>query len=302
MQAGVRTPVRVLDAGCGNGAMLAYFAEALPRLLPDVAWEFYGYDISDFGVRDFESYFGSAVERLRECAPGVPWRERLALIRAEDPWPWPDGFFSVVVSNQVGEHVADLEHWLAEQHRVLAVRGTAVHLFPVKSYVYEGHVFVPFVHRIASHDLAAAYLRTALRLGLSFRREGAALDWAAESHADYLRYNTFYRSGRELLAAAKRARLRGSFRFTGEFYGAKLRQLLRRRPVLSYKARRSALGDLLAYHACKYLASVTLVLERHNAYLAPDALDTGRAAERTADLPRHAPAADAERGRTPVGV
>lgn len=257
--------------------MLAYFAEALPAIMPEVHWEFYGYDVADFGVPERDAAIGAARARLSANLPDVPWDDRLKTVSVTDALPWADGFFSVIVSNQVGEHVYDIDHWFREQRRVLGPRGLAAHLFPLQSSWYESHIFVPFAHWFRSHDAMAAYIRAARRLGLKTPRSGENLPWSADSLADYIRYNTFYRTGAQLLDTAKRAHLRGAFRFTGGLYGAHLRRLLRRRPRLSYAATRSALADLLAYHAFKYVASVTLVLERHNAYLEPDTVDAGEA-------------------------
>jgi SAM-dependent methyltransferase len=275
--------VRLLDAGCGDGVMLSHFARALPTVAPELCWEFHGYDVSDSEVQE-HGFFDAARERLSVAVPGVSWRERLHLIRSYEPWPFPDDSFDVVVSNQVGEHIEHFDLWLHEQRRTLVPHsGFAVHLFPLVHYPWESHLSLPYVHRILSHDLAVAYSRTLVRLGFSFRQSvdgvhPGPLDWGAASHADYLRYNVWYRSGREVLRAAKRARLRASFRFCGEMLTAKLRQKLGRSPLMVYRARRPYLRDALRdwswYVAARYAPiprspGVTLVLERENVYRRP---------------------------------
>ena len=261
--------VRLMDAGCGKGAMLAYFARALPFLVPEVQWELFGYDVSDSGVQE-DGDFADTIARLSTTVPDVPWLARLRCITSDEPWPYADNTFDVIVSNQVGEHVEHFDQWLREQRRTLRPHGVAVHLFPLAHYVWEGHLFLPLVHRIASHDLAAAYTGLCLRLGLSFRQDGGPLEWSAASHADYLRYNTWYRRGCDVLWSAKRAGIRASFRYSWGLYAAKLRQRVGLAPRLRYATRRvslrDALRDWLGYTVAKRLASVTLVCERENVY------------------------------------
>jgi len=42
--------VRVLDAGCGKGALMQWLREKLPELRPDLRFKVYGFDVCDHGV------------------------------------------------------------------------------------------------------------------------------------------------------------------------------------------------------------------------------------------------------------
>ena len=67
---------RILDVGCGKAHLLF----ELQQLLPDA--EVHGFDVSKHGL---------------ETAP-EPIRPHLELRRAQDPYPWPDGHFDLVIS------------------------------------------------------------------------------------------------------------------------------------------------------------------------------------------------------------
>src|SRR5688572_6364727 len=81
--------VRLLDAGCGTGTLIEYLRERMPELHPQLQFQLFGFDVCDYGTR-----------RNTEPPPGISW------ISINDAWPYPDGFFQVVISNHVLEHVA----------------------------------------------------------------------------------------------------------------------------------------------------------------------------------------------------
>lgn len=253
--------IRLLDAGCGRGDLIAYLHNGLSALRPDLRFEIYGFDVSWGTARTNEAKV-KAVAELEQTAPGPDWGQRIALLSQSSLWPYPDAFFHAIVSNQVLEHVADHGKFVSEVKRTLAPGGFSAHLFPLKNYVYEGHLFVPFAHRIGNHDFAMPYLRLMHRLGFGRldaqgrpSREGVA---NAENQADWLMRFTNYRSRKEFIDLGRREGLRVSFRFTQEFYWAKIRSLLRRPPKYVYSRKRSVLRDWLSITFLKYASCITL--------------------------------------------
>jgi methionine biosynthesis protein MetW len=101
---GVVGEARILDVGCGNGYQLAPLAHR---------HEVYGLDVSAVNV-------GKASEK------GV----KAVLHDVEAPFPYPDGFFDVVVCSEILEHLFFPEKPLAECLRVLKPGGRLIVTVP----------------------------------------------------------------------------------------------------------------------------------------------------------------------------
>lgn len=267
-------PLRVLDAGCGNGYLIDYVQSFLTALDPPVEVELHGFDVSDPGVQTV-GYFEQAVSELSECHPEVDWASRLHLIRNADAWPFTDEHFDFVISNQVLEHILDLDHFLSQIRRVLRQNGSSVNLFPVRDAVIEGHVGVPFAHRVFSHDLRASYLESVARLGLDglgplVRQSKMTAASYGESTSDYISFMTAYRSWREIAQHAQALGFRAGYRYTQELYWTKIWSLFGRDFRGGYDSTRRPLADTMFFHTLKMISGVTIVLKKYNTYRAED--------------------------------
>jgi SAM-dependent methyltransferase len=264
----VRRRVRILDVGCGSGALIAYLQQTLPVLELQLEIELYGLDVIDHGVQE-DGFFTRTLESLQGRAPGVDWAERLSAITIDAPWPFADGFFDMVISNQVLEHVRDHQRFFSEVERTLRLGGCSFHLFPVRESVVDGHLRIQWVLRMLNFDLLRSYIHACSRFGLGCynRRSGETSENYAERHADYMLQFTNYPTYRNLLQLGSAVGLRCSFRYTKEYYRLKLRSLLRcpdRRT--HYREPHSAWGDFLLFHGLKSIASITLFLEKKQVY------------------------------------
>jgi SAM-dependent methyltransferase len=267
-----QAPIRILDMGCGSGQLLGF----LQTRLKATNFELYGFDICDAIVQE-AGFLEKTLESLRQAAPEVDWSKRIFSIHSSEAWPFADGFFDFVISNQVFEHVADPDFALGQIARVLAAGGVSAHLFPLSHYFYEGHLWLPLVHWIHDHDLLYWWIRACYRLGIGKYRvverqakEGGAqpesLERYAERHADYMAFYTHYLTRKEILRLAKKAGLRCSFRYTNEFYLAKIRALLGKQPRLLYDLPRFPLAQRAAFALLSRASCITMRLEKTNTY------------------------------------
>jgi SAM-dependent methyltransferase len=265
--------MRLLDAGCGEGKLLTYLTARLGQLRPDLRVECYGFDVDDSGMRG-EGLEERLIRGLGQTHPEVDWGGRVTVIHSSDAWPYPDDFFDVIVSNQVLEHVWDHELFFSETYRTLKDGGYAAHLAPLRHCLYEPHIRLPLFHRLNNHDLRVSYVRAMTLLGFKKQFERlpdthTGIDEFSAREADVMREFTNYLSGAQLYRLGKRHHLRTSFRYTHEYYRAKFRKMLGLPPVRSYRWDGGVLLEWLATSLLKYVASVTVFLEKKAVISAP---------------------------------
>ena len=264
-------PVQLLDCGCGDGRLLELaLSHVAPRLEREISpW---GFDVDDEQIQ-FEGFMARTADRLRSVHPDVPWDDRLSLISSSERiWPYADETFDLIVSNQVCEHVEDLDLFFSEVGRTLRTGGISVHVFPLRDYVVEGHTGVPFADWITSHDSLVSYLRAfgggsgIERLGPRRRNPTLSRDEHAEVRADLIVFHTWYRRLPEVACAAKRAGLRISYRYTPELYALKLGYVLDRDFSSVYRRTRNPIVERLLFSVAKRISSVTIFLEKLSTY------------------------------------
>jgi SAM-dependent methyltransferase len=171
--------------------------------------------------RGFEAYGCDTRLRETDAAAGLAASGYLRAIE-EAPYrlPFDDGFFDVVYSCQVLEHVRDWRAALGEIRRVLRPGGVSLHIFPSRWRPIESHFHVP----LASVFRPYWYLLLWARLGIRNKRQrGMSAEEAARYNYEALRERTNYLSKREIashvgeffgefsfceLAAARHSRLR----------------------------------------------------------------------------------------------
>lgn len=166
---------RILDLGCGAGLMVQ-------------AGRARGYDFYGAGYQLYDAHEPAAPELIEK---GV-----LRQI-TDNPYrlPYEDGFFDVVISDQVFEHVMDYPGTIREIHRVLKPGGAFMHVFPSKYKIIEPHVRVPF----AAVLRARWWMRLWAALGVrnEFQRKLSARQ-ASEDSRRYLDSRTNYYGKRQL--------------------------------------------------------------------------------------------------------
>lgn len=260
--------IRILDAGCGSGHLDTFLYGNLVVLFPGLRFEIYGYDVGDHGVQP-DNFIIKTLDWCCGRFPEIPWRDRFKLILQDQQWPYENDFFDFVISNQVLEHVLNHDHFFSEHYRVLKCHGSGVHLFPLKHYVYEGHLLLPFVHRISDWNLLKSYIRLLSRAGLGkySKRGPVSIEDFSEKHADYMTFRVNYLKKGELFEKVRRAQLRPSLKYTSDFYFHKLRSVLGLGQAVDLKGKRdSGFSCWLLSNIFKYISSITLFVEKENTY------------------------------------
>jgi SAM-dependent methyltransferase len=177
----VASPGKVLDFGCGAGALVG--------MLRDAGFDAYGVDIrwpgADFGDLAATNLGKQGILRYYEEGGRIPF---------------DDDTFDVIVSDQVFEHVEPLEATVFELERIGRSQGLSYHHFPFRTVWREGHIGIPFAHRLPPGRLRLLYTVTLRRLGLgTWKGERPVGRWAVES-LDWIDRWTVYRSASEVEA------------------------------------------------------------------------------------------------------
>jgi ubiquinone/menaquinone biosynthesis C-methylase UbiE len=171
---------RILDYGCGTG---------------DIVEEGRKLQLDIFGVEEF--YGGS---HKREVVKGKGLLGDAIIELDDGNIPFPDNYFDLVVSNQVFEHVQDLDHVLKEISRVLTSHGRLLCLFPSKGVIREGHCGVPCAHWFPKDSCYRYYwllLFRTIGFGYHTGAEASIREWSKHFY-ELLNTYTYYRSKREL--------------------------------------------------------------------------------------------------------
>jgi SAM-dependent methyltransferase len=255
--------IRILDAGFGQAKLLKYLHDFLPKFNPEITFEVFGFDISDHGVQD-NSFYWTAIESLKIDFPNLVWQERLKLITSDSKWPYETGYFDIVISNQVLEHVWDHNFFLHENYRVLCLRGMAIHLFPVKEVIIDWHLFLPFVHKFRNWDFTYKFISICSQLGLGKYVNELNLSEYIESHTDFIHFYCNYPTHRYFSQVVKKNGFRLTTRFSFNFYTRKFKEILGLKNKFRYNYNQSS--SILSFPILKYISSVTFILEKEESY------------------------------------
>jgi SAM-dependent methyltransferase len=177
---------RILDFGCGAGQLVSSGrARGIDMYGADV---FYGGNTTKQAVAE-AGFLGTAVREIRD-----------------GKLDFEDEFFDLVISNQVFEHVEELDPVLSEISRVLKRGGCLVALFPSLEVLREGHIGIPLAHRFRKDSRFRYLWVLALRtLGLGFYKEQAPSrsEWARRK-LEWIDAYTHYRSRAEIRSSFER--------------------------------------------------------------------------------------------------
>lgn len=228
---------RVLDYGCGGGEIVeAARAAGIDMVGADV---FYAANDSGDVVRE-RGLLGKVVFEIRDGKV-----------------PFDDATFDLVVSNQVLEHVEDIDAVVAEVARLLRRGGTFLALFPSREAWREGHCEIPFAHRVPTR-LRTPYIFLWRVLGFGSFKEGRTRRRFAAEWNVWLERYTHYRSYRELRRTFDR-----HFAALRHLEPAYMAYRLRARgnPGLAKIAETPLLRGLMRF-LCTRLAGLVIELER----------------------------------------
>jgi SAM-dependent methyltransferase len=121
--------IRILDYGCGSGQLLIYL-----RIL--------GYkNLTGVDVRNQE-----AIDRTNMIYSNMGFGSNIFFTYDGITLPFKDCSFDIILSQQVLEHVHNVEQYFLESRRVLSYKGRMLLEFPHRLVPYDTHTRMWFVH------------------------------------------------------------------------------------------------------------------------------------------------------------
>jgi 2-polyprenyl-3-methyl-5-hydroxy-6-metoxy-1,4-benzoquinol methylase len=171
--------IKVLDFGCGKGEIL--------QLLLDNGINAYGVDIYHQGPS--EEVLSSELYK----------QGKIKIIEINKKLPFEDKSFDLIISNQVFEHVSNIDFVSDELSRLLKDRGKMYHHFPSKEVWREGHIGILFSHWFSSEG-KLRYLYTFLMrlVGFGRNKKGKTISEWTKHNINYLDKFCYYRKNSEL--------------------------------------------------------------------------------------------------------
>jgi len=174
-----RRNIVVVDVGCGSGRTVYQLNES--------GYDAYGCDLA----------FKKGEEGIQE---DLIAKDRLRLINGPNrtTLPFADATADIILSDQVVEHVEDLDVFFREIARIAKPGSVSVHYFPSINKPIEPHVKIPLATRFQSKTWISIWQCTPFR-GVprpDWRTKGS------EAMYQYLKTNTHYRSGRTIKSIA----------------------------------------------------------------------------------------------------
>jgi SAM-dependent methyltransferase len=195
-----RGAYQVLDFGCGRGRAVIHLRRE--------GFAAFGVDADPVPIENGRRY-------LRETGEAP---ETVLSAPSDGAIPVPDHGFDFCFSDQVLEHVAELDAVAADLYRCLRPGGNGRHVFPARWRPVEPHVKMPFFHWLPRNLKVREW---GARLWLCLGRDphwpnadGLSIAEKASLYARYTLEKTHYRSLRDIRSTFERQGFR--VRFAGE--------------------------------------------------------------------------------------
>ena len=179
-----RGNIRILDYGSGRGRSVA--------ILRNMGFLAYGVEIDPLPFSNGFNYFNRN---------GYHPDDFLFLMKEDCKTLFKDDFFDIIFSEQVFEHVENMEIVLEELYRITKKGGAHVHTFPAKYHLVEQHLYMPIIHWVPKNQLRKWLMYLFVTLGKEPFWESLHNKSAIEKTQVYYNYSverTYYRSAKRI--------------------------------------------------------------------------------------------------------
>ncbi|MEM6843539.1 MAG: class I SAM-dependent methyltransferase [Bacteroidota bacterium] len=182
--------LRILDYGSGKGKSVA--------VLRNMGFATFGVEIDPLPFNNGLDYF---------IQNGYDPNCFLFLMGKDCKTPFDDAFFDIIFSEQVFEHVENMEIVVREISRLSKRGALHIHTFPAKYHLIEQHLFMPLIHWLPKNRMR----RWVIFLSTKFGKEpfwepleGKSVKEKTRIYYNYSIQRTHYRSVRQITKILER--------------------------------------------------------------------------------------------------
>lgn len=178
-----KSEISVLDWGCGRGRAVLSLRK-------------HGYNA--FGVEIDPKPIERAMPLFKELGHD---HECLSLLSPTCRTKHQDNFFHFTISDQVFEHVRDIDSVAGELYRVMAPGAEGLHIYPAPRKFMERHLLMPLVHWLPKNALRKAFIGFYVLIGREPRwkeLDGSSVAAKTNRYYEYSINCTYYRSFRQM--------------------------------------------------------------------------------------------------------
>jgi ubiquinone/menaquinone biosynthesis C-methylase UbiE len=175
--------VNVLDWGCGRGREVLWLREN--------GYNAYGIDIDSQPISN-----GIELFKAKGYDDSI-----LRVLSSNGETGFPDNYFNFIFSNQVFEHVRDIDTLAAETRRITVKGGNGFHVYPARKSIVEVHLLMPFIHWFGKNILRKYLIACYVVMGKEPRwteLKDAGFKDKVNTYYQYSINKTFYRSHSEM--------------------------------------------------------------------------------------------------------
>lgn len=256
--------VYILDVGFGNGRFISNILTRLKIKFPKINFIIYGLEVCDSGFchKASSEYanFEETIKFLSVNHTTTNWNERLKIFKSDQKWIFPQDKFDFIVSNQVLEHVFDMDLFFQNLYDYMHESSISIHIFPLKECIWEFHINRPFAHRILNVKILYFYLY--LTYLFKLRNFKLTREYTLKK-ISFIQNQTSYSSLNDLKILCSKYFLTANFDYSINYYLIKIRSICNLSSNILFKFKNSFLNKILLFFSSR-VCSITFCISKNN--------------------------------------
>jgi len=259
-----KSHVYILDVGFGNGRFISNILTKLEIKFPKIIFIIYGLEVCDSGFfhKTSSEYanFNETIKFLSINHSDTNWNERLKIFKSDQKWIFPQNKFDFIISNQVLEHVFNMDLFFQNLYDYMNETSISIHLFPLKECFWEFHVNRPLAHRIPNFKILYIYLYFTYLL--KFKNFNLTREYTLKK-IGFIQKQTSYSSLKDLKILCLKYLFMYNYDYSLNYYLIKFRNFFNSPSNTIFKFENKFINKLLIFFISR-VCSITFCISKNN--------------------------------------